>query len=513
MSAPAAPSVTSFEDRLRVLGGLLSPLVPLVAALVLWAPIRDNYFHSDDFVHLYDVVTRGALGLLTQIWGGHLITMPNLVRAVMFPVFGPDPRPYFWLMLFTHVVNVLLLHRVIRRFTADRVLACFGATLWGTCPALEGALGWHAVYGQVILTTMVLAALAHLGSALAEGGVLAAPAATFCGALLAVGGASFGTGLGIAAAFPAMMLLALPRRQRPWSGIAILVLAAAAVFALYAVARIRSPDLDARARELLSLHAALAGLPATLLFEMLLIGAGLGMLFLGFLWPDAVAPWAISAVASAVLGIIVPVAWLRSDGQSRRRLLGLAVLVLAAYGAVAIGRTNVLRAVSYSLPTAAEWPRYHYLPLALLAILACAVLARLRARSARAGRLVLYVVALWMAARGFVLVTRPLPIDHHAADRTATEAALGTVRAAVAATPPGGTARIENRPFPPMLPFPGVVFPGLAGVFVVYFPENAVDGRPVRFVVSAKDWEQAEQRGGRIAALVVPAPRGTAEKP
>jgi hypothetical protein len=119
MSAPAAPRSTAFEDRLRALSGLLSPLVPLVAALVLWAPIRDNYFRTDDFVHLYDVVTRDAPGLLTQIWGGHLIAIPNMVLAALFPAFGPDPRPYFCLMLLTHAANVLLLHHVIWRFTGN----------------------------------------------------------------------------------------------------------------------------------------------------------------------------------------------------------------------------------------------------------------------------------------------------------------------------------------------------------------------------------------------------------
>jgi hypothetical protein len=503
MSAPAAPRSTAFEDRLRALGGLLSPLVPLVAALVLWAPIRDNYFRTDDFVHLYDVVTRDAPGLLTQIWGGHLIAIPNMVLAALFPAFGPDPRPYFWLMLLTHAANVLLLHHVIWRFTGNLALACFGATLWGTCPALEGALGWHAVYGQVALTTMVLAALARLGSAVAQGGVLSAGSAAFCGALLALGGASFGTGLGIAAAFPAVMLLAVPQRQRPWRSIAILALAAAAIFTFYAVSRIRSPDVDARAREVLSLRSVLTHLPTTFVFETLLVGAGAGMLFLGFLGPDAGTPVAIAAIASAVLGLLVLAAWFRSDGQRRRWLLGLAVLVLAAYGAVAIGRTTALRAVSYSLPAAAVWSRYHYLPLALLSILTCAALAALCAPSARASRRVLYAVALWMAVRVFVLVARPLPIDHHAADRAATEAALRTVREAVAATPPGEIARLENRPFPPMPPLPGVVFPGLAAIFVVYFPTNRVDGRPVRFVVSAEDWKQAQERGGRIAALVV----------
>ena len=55
-------------------------------------------------------------------------------------------------MLLTHAVNVLLLERAIRGFTGDLVLSCVGAVLWGTCPVLEGALGWYSAYGQVLLS-------------------------------------------------------------------------------------------------------------------------------------------------------------------------------------------------------------------------------------------------------------------------------------------------------------------------------------------------------------------------
>jgi len=44
--------------------------------------------------------------------------------------------------------------------------------------------------------------------------------------------------------------------------------------------------------------------------------------------------------------------------------------------------------------------------------------------------------------------------------------------------------------------------PGWAGIFVVFSPDDAVEGRPIRFLVPDDDWQRAQQRGGRIAALV-----------
>ena len=61
---------------------------------------------------------------------------------------------------------------------------------------------------------------------------------------------------------------------------------------------------------------------------------------------------------------------------------------------------------------------------------------------------------------------------------------------------------IENRPFgPAAVPW---LFPGWAGLFVIEFPDDIVDGRSVRFQASDADWRLAQSRGGRIAALVEP---------
>ena len=67
----------------------LAPIVPLAAALSVWAPLRDNYFAGDDFPHLYDIVTRNVPTLLGQFWGGHSIGVFNIVTLAFFPSIRP----------------------------------------------------------------------------------------------------------------------------------------------------------------------------------------------------------------------------------------------------------------------------------------------------------------------------------------------------------------------------------------------------------------------------------------
>src|SRR5262249_44386069 len=163
------------------------------------------------------------------ILGGHLYLVRNAVFAGMYQIFGPEPRPWFWSVLLTHLLNVLLLDLLILRVTEDWLLACLGATLWGTSPALEGTLGWYSVYGQVRLTTLVLGVTWSLAGMIASGRAVSTRRALGWGALLAAGAACFGSGLGVVAAFPLVVLLALPMRQHSVRTAALLALTAVAI--------------------------------------------------------------------------------------------------------------------------------------------------------------------------------------------------------------------------------------------------------------------------------------------
>jgi hypothetical protein len=112
---------------------VLAPLLPLVAALAVWAPLRHNFFWNDDFVHLYDIATRSLWSYSSELFLGQFYLVRNLVFAGLFHAFGPDPRPYFWSVLLTHAVNVLLLER-----------ATGGSPATWSCPASAQCCGARA---------------------------------------------------------------------------------------------------------------------------------------------------------------------------------------------------------------------------------------------------------------------------------------------------------------------------------------------------------------------------------
>jgi hypothetical protein len=71
---------------------------------------------------------------------------------------------------------------------------------------------------------------------------------------------------------------------------------------------------------------------------------------------------------------------------------------------------------------------------------------------------------------------------------------------------PGETVYIVNRNFPglPALAVPFILFPGLAGLFVAFHPENTVDGRRVYFIERRPTVIETFRRGLRTGDLFLP---------
>jgi hypothetical protein len=476
---------------------LLAPIVPLLATFAVWLPLRHNYFSGDDFFHLYDFVTRPLSSLLGQVWGGHLLILYNATFWTMFQLFGTDPRGYAWTVILTHLLNTYLVFQVIR--PSGLVLAGFGALLWGTCPVLAGALGWYSVYGQVLLTTLVLSVLWSLERVRCAGAPLSAATAMVWVVVLAAGATSFGTGLGVAVTFPVAVALALPARQLPRRSLLVLAVGAVVTVVGYALAVAHSPDMTPAARALIADPGQAAGVVG---LSAHLLGFGASALLFDALGAHQRFPDWTQMASVAVVAILVLSAGASADAPGRRRLAALCVLVAAAYGAVAGGRSAVYAAAAIPFATAAKAARYHYLPLALLVLLVCMALVEIGRRGGVASRIVSGAAVLWMVVRVVVLVASPFPIEVGDQQRADVAEVLRTIEAQAARTPAGDVVLIQNRPFEGSVFVPAFL-PGWAGVFVIFSPEDSVDGRPVRFAVDESDWQRTQARGGRIAELVV----------
>src|SRR5262245_49587577 len=136
--------------------------IALAATAVVYRQVIWTYFFADDFGHMLEVINVSTARFLFAPFAGHLYLVRNLVLMAMFHLFGTWTTPYFAIVLGTHLLNVWLLFRVIRCLSGSDLLACFGATLWGTTPAHVGTLGWYSVYGQVLSATVTLVVLDQL---------------------------------------------------------------------------------------------------------------------------------------------------------------------------------------------------------------------------------------------------------------------------------------------------------------------------------------------------------------
>jgi hypothetical protein len=235
----------------------------------------------------------------------------------------------------------------------------------------------YSVYGHVLLTTLVLSVLWSLEHVRWSGAPLSPTTAIVWVVVLAAGATSFGTGLGVAAAFPLAVALALPGSLLPRRS--ALVLAAGAILTVlgYELAVAHSPDVTPAARILL---ADSWRDPGVVGLSVHLVGFGASaLLFDAFGAHQRFPDWTQMASAG-VVAMLVLGAGVSTDAQGRRRLAALCVLVAAAYGAIAAGRAAVYAAASVPFARAAKAARYHYLPLALLVLLVCAALVEIARR-------------------------------------------------------------------------------------------------------------------------------------
>ncbi|MFN8545152.1 MAG: hypothetical protein U0807_13235 [Candidatus Binatia bacterium] len=458
-------------------------IVALAVAATAYWPILHSYFFKDDLLCLFRLANDGVGALMAEPGGGHLALVRNGVFALFHWLFGLRAEWYFASVLATHLLNVALLFVVLRRLTGSAWLACAAAALWGACPVLEGALGWYAVYGQVLGATCLLAVLVSLAGYVRARRMTDGWTAAGWLAALVVGAACFGTGIAAAVVFPVVAILVGGRRG--FSGPARRVLyaiplAVAVVFAAKVVQeRFAAPDLPVEA---ILLGGMAVSIPAVLAMTGHLVGTGAVALLTGGPFGGLEYPHLGAIVVLIAAALLVGGAGVRCRREERRVLAAWLVLAVATYGIVAAGRALLFRAFGFSLVQAAAEPRYHYaatVPITM--VLAMAI------RQFATGRLRVVVasVVVTLAAAGAVRSSQR--IDLHEEARREVGRALEELQAAAARVPPGGVVVIQNHPLQStgvmMRLAEGVPFPGLLGVFVIFFPDDAIDGRPVRFAV------------------------------
>jgi hypothetical protein len=461
---------------------LLAAAIPLVLTLILYWPLPSSWFWADDFVCMVNIVNDGFVRFVLRPFGGHNLVGRNVPFYALWHLFGLHAAPYFWTLLLIHLLNVLLLFRVLRRLTGSALLACFGATLWGTSPLAAGVLAWFAVFGQALVATILLVVLGHVVALSGPGAAVPARAAWLWYGLLLLGSVTFGQGIGVALAFPAVLFLMLPGAWRqPWLRAAYLALPLVTL-ALYVGYRHLYPALI----EPLPLEELMAGpagpekLPEVLATITALVAFSASEYVRNFFsatpyYPDRATPVVLTVLAAG-LGLLC---W-RGSPSTRRTAAAMASLCVGVYLAIALGRWGG------DFTRTATQQRYHYVAAIPIVILVCLILQEIGRVGwlARVPRAPVLLVALALWIWGFA--RSQYHVELHAGPRRFVDTALSSIVADVNRVPPGGTAYLENGANSRTLLGPvmrDVDFPGRAAIFLLTHDGDQLNGRTVRFIV------------------------------
>ncbi|MCH2173641.1 hypothetical protein MK489_22930 [Myxococcota bacterium] len=491
----------------------LLAVFPVALSAAIYLPVLDRYFSYDDFLHLYEIVGYGFPAFVFKPHGGHVLIPSNLAFLISFEGFGLDPRPYHALALLTHLTNVALMVGVLKGLTHRADVAAFGASLWGISPANMGSVGLFSAYGHVLAATGILWVLRDAACRRPGDPPLKARTLWRWYALLLLSGTSFGVGLGVATMFGAVLVLILSSpadRKRVAVPFATLMIVLPAIY----LAGISTAEGESSkvANHLIFSMGFVFDVAAMTTY---LIAWGIAGLLLGplmahgpnqFVWgPLAGEPIAaggpVALATLALFSVFLLSAFVRARPNIRLQMVGCLLIVGVAYGLIALGRVEFYRLIDQPMVLAAIPMRYHYvgpMALTLTAGLAFAVHIGPETQERIRGRIAFF---LWapLAFVVYALTAPNTPSPIHAQTREAVRKVMDRVERSVRAQPVGSNVLIKNRPFPYLPPFD--TFPGHAGIFLIAYPSNTLDGRRVYFVEESPEIHEA--------AAALPTPRAS----
>jgi hypothetical protein len=466
-----------------------------------YAPLIGNYFNRDDFVHLWQLANDDFGQFVLRMHGGHLYLTRNLAFALFHWLFGTRAAFYFAAVLLTHLLNVSLLFRVVRGLVGSWRIACLCAALWGIAPINEGALGWYSAYGHVLATTCLLWVLTRLVRCRA--GTPVAASRVWAWALVsAVGGTCFGIGIGVAIVMPAIAGLLLPPSELRHRAVVAFSVAAMVLIGLYvADPRLYGALYDGTVSPMM--NQPLASHTNVARFLAVLAGYGVSSLVLGVFDAPTTYPGPIGEVVIGGAALLTAVALARTRGRIWRPLLACLLLAAATYGMVAIGRAAFVN--SANLAFMVRTARYHYLGPLVVAVTIGIVLDGLGLGRWLPDPVKTGALLAWAITAMVVVALYRQPIDHFDTARDETARALGTVEAAIAASPAGTDVYVPNQPFASVgfvLYGNMAAFPGWAAVFAAFHRDDVVDGHRVFFVIDDPKTLAAARHGHRAESLL-----------
>lgn len=469
--------------------------LPIALSALVYFPITGNYFMRDDFIFLYRIVDWNRLEFLLTQHGGHILIARNALFWLFYALFGTAASWYFAVVLLTHLLNVYLLFAVLHGQTGNAPLACFGAALWGTCRVNEGALGWYAVYGQVVAATCFLWFL-HRLTRIGAGAPQSRCATLRWMLLLGVAATSFGTGLAMALVSPLLAWLLLPASRLRTVTVRALCAVSLAVPPLYVGTQRVATYLYGTSSSFPLLLATVSNPAMVGSFTAGLSLSGIAGLCLGVFAPaGAFNPTSLLVATLLMTGTVAVLA--RAPTAVRRRVAAYAIGALVCYGSVALGR-GLFRSGAVGAS------RYQYMALLPVVLLLCEVVGFATSFLRAAQAAVLVVAALATPLLSYRSYSPPL--DPAAAARRETEVVFQRIQIRANAQPGNGPVCIRNEDFGSAKTRnpTRALFPGWAALYAIFEPRNEIAGRRIYFLEEDEEVLAAAARGRRTADLIAP---------
>jgi hypothetical protein len=422
---------------------------------------------------------------------------------------------FFLLGLALHLTSVRLLFEIISRLTAKESLAAFGASLWGLSPYAVGTLGWISVHGQAYATAAILWVLLDVVRYSQTPSLFNNRLLVRHVILLLLAATSFGTGLASALAFALVAALLNPNPNIRPRIIGLYGFVAVAIIALYVSTMSNQSDPVASNQGDLALlmrkfHYAEAIMES--FTRLLSTGSSVllgGPLIVGkiSIVPRDSLPFVATSIATFITAPLVILGCFLSRPKERRVIFALLILSFAAYGMIAMARTGPF----LKIPMISS--RYHYLPMAMMAVMLCLILSplidRLPGRALEHGRASFFI---WLALVIIPYSLGPMPTGKESnilMQNKQYKESMETLTAALEDNAAREDIYIANKPFVVYLRRTSKHFPGLAALFVMTYPSNTVDGKRVFFLEESRELvEMAQaQKGSRISELLIYAPK------
>jgi hypothetical protein len=370
----------------------------------------------------------------------------------------------------------------------------------------ESALGWLSVYAQAIVSFFMLVLLRQI-VLVADGRAVRRYLPAFWCLLLLAACTSFGTGIGVTLVCPAVAFLLLPASPTRTRVVLIFCVLAIALPGFYF-------GLTRLTTALYMPRTAPPFWEPNLITNLVMLGHILGYgivtLIIGHFTARLDYPGLMAFVLIGVFTVAVVATLIAAPWPVKRRLLACIILSLGCYGIIVAGRAAFF-AIAKNPQMFIRPARYHYAGPIPLAIALCIMLsyAETLFPLRRAAKVAL--LGAWAGIAGLAYVLVGKPIDNHVAARRESAQVVATVQQTVAAAAPQQDVYIPNRPFRwvgPIFFTRQDLFPGWAGIFVLFFPDNVVDGRRVYFVTTDQQALVAAREGQRTPTLIVEPPEG-----